>query len=297
MLALALLLAASTAAAQGSIDGRIAEVREQLMYANYPAAISGAEQMLAQTDLAAAQRNNVLELLATAQIANRQTDAARATLAILYARDPEHRLSDPDASPPVISAFARARESHPTPIRIDLLHTPPSLTRREPPQIDVRAGAGADAIGELRLRYRAADEPGWSQVVMNARESGAWTGRIPVVGDASRAHDVAYYLVALAPSGAELAHAGTEAEPLQLRIPAEIPGAQEVAIDAADRDAERDRVAGTTQPGRSVAEEPALWIVISLVVVGAAVGTGVGVWASSQGGPEQGTLGSVTLMH
>lgn len=293
---LVLLLAASVASAQ-SVGAELTQVREQLMYANYAAAISGAESLLARSDLDASQRNIALELLATAQIANRQTAAAQATLAILYARDPEHRLSDPDASPPVISAFARAREARPTPIRIDLLHAPPSLARREPPRIDVRAGAGADAIGELRLRYRAAGEPGWSQVVMNQREPGTWTGRIPVVGDASAAHDIAYYLVALAPSGAEVARAGSEAEPFQLRIPAEIPDVRQAAIASVDPDADRDRALAPATPGRSIAEEPAFWIVLVSVVAAGAVGTGVGIALGSQGGPEQGTLGTVTLMH
>ena len=68
-------------------------------------------------------------------------------------------------------------------------------------------------------------------------------------------------------------------------------------LDATERDAQQDAITGTTTPGRSIAEEPAFWIVIGLVVVGAAVGTGVGIALSSEGGPEQGTLGSVVLRH
>lgn len=298
VLALVLVLSiAGSAHAQRPVDAEIAQVREQVLYAAYPDAIAAGQALLARTDLDAAQRNAVLELVATAQIANRQTADARATLATLYGRDPDHRLTDPDASPPVVSAFARAREAHPQAVAIALEHAPPRLVRREPPSIDVRVGAGADAIHEVRLRYRASGEPGWSQVVMNRRDAATWTGRIPVVGDASRSADVAYYLVALAPSGAELAREGSEAEPLQLRIPAEAPDARAVALDATQRDAQQGAITGTTTPGRSIAEEPAFWIVIGLVVVGAAVGAGVGIALSSEGGPEQGTLGSVVLRH
>lgn len=291
------LLAPSAARAQGaSIEAEIARVREQVLYAQYPEAIASGQALLARTDLDARQRNLVLEIVATAQIANRQPDAARATLETLYARDPGHRLSDPDASPPVISAFARAREARPTPVRLVLEHTSPgTLPRREPPLIEVRIAHGSDAVAEVRLAYRTEGEP-WSQVVMNRREAGTWSGRIPVLGSAASAHDVAYYLVALAPSGAELGAVGSQAEPLQLRIPAEAPApaARQLAERAPARP---EPVASPVPGGGNLAEEPALWVILGLVVAGGiAAGVGIGI-ATQPSGPEQGTLGSVTLMH
>lgn len=274
------------AQAQGSATAEIAQVREQILYARYPDAITAAQAALARADLSAADRNTLLELLATAQIANRQTDDARATLTTLFSRDPGHRLTDPDASPPVVSAFARAREARPTPVSVSLEHTSPgTLATRESPVIVVGLGGAADAVHEVVLSYRHAGEPGYTRVVMNRRADGAWTGRIPVVGSASEAIDVAYFLTATAPSGTELGRRGSEAEPLELRIPADAPGAASTGPTTV-----------VASEGGDVTSEPWFWILIGTVAVGAGVGIGVGVALGSQG-PESGTLGVVMLQH
>lgn len=288
-LAIALALVAlgpSTSSAQSGASAELAAIREQILYASYPDAIASAEALLSRGDLSAADRNTALELLATAQVANRQSSEAEATLRTLYARDPDYRLSDADASPPTISAFARAREAHPTPVTVTLAHDSPGvLARRESPVIEVRATAGADAVHEIRLGYRHAGETGYTRVVLNARADGTWSGRIPVVGSASEDIDVAYFLSAVAPSGTELGSRGSEAEPLQLRIPAEAPGV------ASLRDGSVDEARGG-----DVASEPWFWTIIGVLAVGAGVGIGVGVYVGTQG-PESGTLGTVTLMH
>lgn len=286
---------AAPAAAQDTPEAAMADARELLLHARYPDAIAAGEQLLARGDLSAAQRNGALELIATAQLANRQTEDAQRTLATLYARDPGHRLSDPDASPPVISAFARAREAQPPSIAVELQHrSPGTVARREPPSIEVRVATGADAIAEMRLAYRTAGEPGFSQVVMNARGGGVWVGRIPVVGRSDRAIDVAYHVVATAPSGAELARAGSEGEPLQLRIPAEVPDPRGVAIAATE--GTEGAPATTGGGGGSVAEEAWFWIVIGVLVAGG-VTAGVVAGTADPGGPDQGTLGTITLMR
>lgn len=284
LLALLLLAVAPQAQAQEA-SADLAAIREQILYASYPDAIAASQLLLARSDLSASDRNMALELLATAQVANRQTDDANATLRLLYSRDPDHRLTDPDASPPVISAFARAREAHPTPVTVTLAHVPlGNLEVRESPVVEVRALSGGDAVHEVRLSYRHAGERGYTRVVLNQRDDGSWSGRIPVVGSASEAIDVAYFVTAVAPSGTELGARGSEAEPLALRIPAEAPGVASLRGD------------DTARSGGGVETEPWFWTVLGVVVVGAAVGIGVGVYFGSQG-PEAGTLGTATLMH
>ncbi len=270
----------------------LASVRERILYADYPEAIAQANAVLARSDLDARTRNEALELLATAQIASRASADATRTLATLYARDPDHRLSDPDASPPVISAFARAREAHPTPIVVGLAHDPPTLARRESPSIEVSLTRNADAVHEVRLAYRQGSDAGWSRVVMNRRPDGTYVARIPVVGAADQAVDVAYYVVATAPSGVELGHRGTQAEPLALRIPAELAATTASAalpsaplVSAADAPAD--------DGGGSVAEQWWFWTIIGAVVVGGVV-VGVVVGTQAQGVPD-GTLGTITL--
>jgi hypothetical protein len=279
---------ATPVCAQPTVEADIAAIREQVLYASYPDAIAHARTLLDRTDLSASDRNTALELLATAQIANQEADAARQTLATLYARDPGFRLTDADASPPVVSAFARARDAHPSPITVTLAHTSPgTLAHRESPTIVVRVSAGADAIDEVRLAYRAGGGGSFSRVVLDRREDGRYVGRIPVVGDAEQATDVSYYLSAVAPSGTEIGHLGTTAEPLALRIPSETRASVDPAIVGEAAPAEH---------GGDVTSEAWFWIVIGVVAIGAGVGIGFGVNAATQG-PQPGTLGVVTLMH
>lgn len=275
--------------AQTAADAELAAIREQVLYASYPEAITQAQTLLARSDLTAAQRNTGIELLATAQIANQAPDAARESLRLLYSRDPGFRLTDPDASPPVVSAFARAREAHPTPLSVTLAHeSPGTLARRESPTITVTVPAGANAIEEVRLAYRHAGDPGFSRVVLDRRADGSYVGRIPVVGATEQAIDVAYFLTAVSPSGTELGHLGSEVQPLALRIPGDVPRSDAVAYQPVPN--------VPPAHGGDVTSEPWFWILLGVVIVGAGVGIYFGVDAATQG-PEAGTLGSVTLMH
>ena len=295
---LACILIVALAASAGGVaraqsDADLAAARDLILEARFSEAVTAARRILERTDLAAADRNATLELLAVAQLANRQQGDAQQTLALLYSRDPGHRLTDPDASPPVISAFARAREAHPPqlPVRID--HVTPALTVRQAPELTVRLGEGADAVAELRLVYRiGAEAP--SRVVMTQRADGSYIARIPVVGDASSATDVAYHIVALAPSLAPLASAGSAAEPLQLRIPAEVRGSAP-PVSAEVPPSHREPAPAPAPAGGSVAEEWWLWTLIAVVVVGGAVTAGV-LLGPAQQAPEEGSLGSVRLM-
>lgn len=268
----------------------LADVREQIMYADYPSAISLVNAVLARTDLDARTRNTALELLATAQIASRAADDAGRTLATLYARDPDYRLSDPDASPPVISAFARAREARPRPVDVAITHTTPTLSRRESPSVEAQLTRHADAVAEMRLLYRQGSDASWSSVVMNRRPDGGFAARIPVVGASDQAVDVAYYIVAAAPSGVELGHRGTQAEPLSLRIPAE-----RAAASATTASAPLAATAASPSDDGGVAEQWWFWTIIGAVVVGGVV-AGVVLGTQNQGIPD-GTLGTVTLSY
>jgi hypothetical protein len=276
-------------------EAELASLREVIRAARFSDAVASAQALLERADLSALDRNTALELLAVAQLANRETAAAERTLQLLYARDPNHRLSDPDASPPVLSAFARARESTPTPVTVRLEHEQPTLRRREPPELVVRVIEGADAVAEVRLVYRMGDEAPL-RVEMTQRADGSYLARIPVVGDASRATDVAYHVTALAPSLASLAEVGSAAEPIQLRIPADATPSS-VATRAPRAGVERAPAGLPTapsEPSRSIVEEWWFWTVIG-VVVAAGVTTGA-VLGTASSGPEQGSLGTVRLM-
>ena len=285
----------AVARAQETPETALASVREMILYARYQDAIAAARAAVDRDDFSAAERNTALELLATAQIANRQVSDATQTLALLYSRDPGHRLTDPDASPPVVSAFARAREAHPALVPVVMQHQTPRLAGREPPTILVRVSEGADAVAEMRLAYRYVGESAFSQVVMNPRPDGSWMGRIPVVGRADSSIDVAYYITALAPSSTPLASEHSEADPLQLRIPAEAPSAAAAAAASAGGSSDLELGSQSGGGGGSVAEEAWFWILIGVIVAGG-VTAGV-VVATLPQGPESGTLGTIFLEH
>src|SRR5690606_27057369 len=131
-------LLATPAGAHAQASRDLEAIRALTFEARFDDAIRAARAFLDRSDVSAAERNAGLEVLAVAQIANGDRDDAMQTLTLLYSRDPAHRLTDPDASPPVISAFARAREAQPAPVPVSLAHEPPALTRREPPSLEVR---------------------------------------------------------------------------------------------------------------------------------------------------------------
>jgi hypothetical protein len=278
-----MLLFPGIAGAQGSPSDAVSQIREQVLYAQYREALAALESYLARDDLDAAGRNAGLELLVTIHIARRQEQQARTTLVTLYARDPQHRLSESDPSPPVLSAFGRARENPPEPVEVSLIHEPPSLSRRTPPTIEVEiAGEGADAVQEVRLRYRQGESRDFNTVVMNVTD-GVASARLPLL-DVGAAYDVVYTIEATAPSGAVLGRAGGEDAPLLLHVP-EATGTS-VAMGGT-RDLE---VVDDADDGGSLAW---LWITLSVAVV--AGGVTLAVVLATSGGPEDGSLGNVGL--
>jgi len=286
-LLLAPAMLAGPASAQQDVGARLDEIQEMVLYARYPEAIGAAEGLLQQEGLPARQVNAALEILATAQIANRDEDAASETLRRLYARDPGHRLSDPDASPLVQSAFARARSGAGETVSVELLHeSPGALATRESPVIEVRLGENGDAVDEMRVQYRYAGESRFATAVM-AVDGGIARARIPLRGG-SDAQSIEYYVEALAPSRATLETLASEAEPLSLTVPEE----SAVAGGGILADSTDDPGTASDEEG-SVIGEWWLWTAVGVVVAGGVVAAIL--IAGSQDGPPDGSLGNVDL--
>jgi hypothetical protein len=280
-LVLHLAFAGLASAQEAAPDQALAEIREMVLYARYREALDGIAAYLQRTDLGAAQRNAGLELLATVHIAMRDQAAATTVLQQLYARDPGHRLSDPEASPPVLSAFGRARSNPPPRVQVELQHEPPRLDQRRPPLVEVRLGAGADAVAEVRLRYRQGDDTGYTTVVLRSGSEGVMSARLPVL-DRSEAYDVQYVLEALAPSGEALATRGSEAEPLSFTMPA--AAATPVAVDTAD----------DARPVAGGGGDDLIWLWTTLGVVAVAAGVTIAVVVAMDG-PQGGSLDTIQL--
>ncbi len=267
-------------------DAQLSTLQDLVLRANYRQALPAANAYLARTDLTAGARTLGLEILATVHLAMRDEAAAQHDLAELFARDPEYRLSDPEASPVVQSAFARAR-AQATPWTIQLEHTAPQLSEHTAPILSVHVAEHADALHELRLQYRRRGETTAASVVLPVDARGAAQGRIPIEGD--EAYRVEYWLSAVAPSGHVLGALGSADAPLVVEVPA-APQAP-VLIAAGDASAPAQPVETS---GGDVTSEPWFWVVLGVVVVGAGVGVGVGVVVAGEG-PENGSLGNATL--
>ncbi|MCB9616458.1 MAG: hypothetical protein H6722_28825 [Sandaracinus sp.] len=270
-------LAPTVAEAQASPAVALAEIREQILYANYGAAITAAQAFLERTDLDARSRAIGLEVLATAHIANRDQSAADETLRELYRRDPGHRLTDGDASPLVQAAFQRARERLPDTIPVRLNHQAPRLTNRESPEVRVAVADGLEAVQEVRIAYRTGGAPRFANLVLNLDGSTA-VGRLPLVGSPDQAQRIEYFVLALAPSGTPLAQLGDEAEPLVLDVPAE-----------------RREANPLTPPPPAEEEGSSKWWVGVLVGVVVAAAAGVTVAFLLREEAPSGSLGGVSL--
>lgn len=141
--------------AQGapSAESELTAIRDQMRQAGFRAAATAVEAFLRRTDLTATQRNQALEIDAIVSLARRDEARATQSLGELYARDPGHRLSDPDASPVVQGAFARARDAA-TVRTVGLETTSASYLGRSAPVVAVRITSGLDQVSELRLSVR-----------------------------------------------------------------------------------------------------------------------------------------------
>lgn len=263
-------------------------IREMVMYARYREAIEASQSYLAREDLSAAERNAGLEILATVHLAMRDTAAADEVLERLYRRDPGHRLTDADASPPVIAAFGRASEAAHEALPITLAHEAPgTLVRRRSPAISVQLGAGGDAVHELFLAYRVAGESRYARTVMNVDASVA-SARIPLTSDSEDAYLIEYYVEATAPSGAVLTRIGAAAEPLTFEVPAQVTAARRVAVIPTDDGPRPDEV----DEGGGVLTKWWFWTIVTVAVAGGVTGAVVG---TRDDGLSSGSLETIRL--
>lgn len=236
--------------------------------ARFEEALAQARALLDRTDLSATQRNGTLETLAIAQLATRDQRGARETLALLYARDPDHRMLNRDASPAVVAAFDRAREAHPTPVPVTIESaSPTALTQRAAPVLQVRLTAGADTVNELRLSYRQGDARDFQRVLMEHAESLATAqARLPVL-DGEEEYSLDWYVEALAPSQSVVGRLGDALQPLSLLVPRAAVRADANLLretNAASRSEEHDRTGG------SVLGTWWFWTVVGVVALGGA---------------------------
>lgn len=279
LLVLGLLAGAPGALAQDGPDAELTAARELVLHASYRPALTATQRYLERGDLSATQRNAGLELVAIIHLALRDEVSARQALGQLFARDPDFRLSDPDASPVVLSAVARAR-AQARPVTVTLAHDPPLLTRRRAPLVSVRVEEGADAVAEIRMHHRVRGQANVETVVMRVGQLATAEGRLPLTAD-TNAYTAEYWLEAVAPSGYVLARRGSEAQPIAVNVPIETV---EVRVET------RTEVVETQT---DIASEPWFWVLVGLVVVGGA-GAGVGIAFATQG-PQDGSLGTITL--
>ncbi len=305
--ALAFVFHAAVARAQSSTSQDVTALRTSLTMARYPNVIESARALLRRTDLRAAERNETLEILATAQLATRANTEASATLAELYARDPEYRLADGSASPPVVAAFARARERGPARVPVSLVV---SASTTEP-VIQVEVTNGAHAVHQVRLTY-VGPLSSLPQVSSTLDENAHAELPVRLGTHGDGVTPVPYYIEALAPSGAAIANEGTSEQPLTFTpmgsgnhmVTPPLPPAHEI-VPPVDPPTERPEEPVQTLPvetepappqsnGGGVLESPWFWTVVGVVVVGGGVVGGYFLFGPPSE-PQGGSLGTIRL--
>lgn len=281
------------AAAAASPEEDLATIREMLLYARYSTAEPAITAYLARTDLSATERNAGLESRAMVLIARRRAPDARAVLAELYSRDPDHAIHDPDAGPDVRNEFDRARAAHPAHVTVTMEDmTERTMSERGSPTVQIHIAAGADAVHELRLWYRNGADGTFQQTIMTLDlATHAAQARVPLA-DGREEYSAQYYVDATAPSGAALERLGSPETPLEVDVPAAAAVPLALSSDAV--------FAGTgptdTSHGSSVTDEWWFWTLIGVVVVGAGIGIYFGVSAATTpSGPMPGSLGEGRL--
>lgn len=202
-------------------------IQTAIDWARFDEAAARVRALENRSGLPARAMNALLELKAIVQIAGRDESAAEATLASLYARDPDHTRLVHDAGPAVESAFARARPSRPAPV-----------------EVGVWAGLDLDAVGRLVARVRFDKHPGAIDAVhifTRARGENEFTHVEASVHDDEMlvavpallpgTERVEYYVEARAPSGYRLASLGSLITPLEARVPHRPPAAAPCATE------------------------------------------------------------------
>ena len=261
------------------------ELREMLLYARYRDAIRGAQGVLERGDLSAADRNAVLEVLATGYLVVNDRRGARETLQLLYARDPEHRLLSRDPGPAVSAAFERAREAPPAPVEITLESLAPAhIEQRTAPVFSVRVAVGEDAIHELHLSYRQADMPAFQSMEMLAGAEGTARARVPLL-DGEDPYTIEWYVEAVAPSHAVIGGLGSAEAPLTLGVPRAL--APEERVQVLRMEPEREG----REESSGLLGQWWFWTLVAVVVLG---GAGVALYLA-QPQTEPGSLGEGTL--
>ncbi len=277
----------SSALAQESPATVLERARELILHARYADAVPQLELLLARRDLRASERNQVLEMIAIAHVANRDEPQADRTLDVLYRRDPEHRLSDRDQGPVVEAAFERARARAHERVAVEIEHSQPSGSSA---RIAVEIVEGADAVEDLRVAFRASDvEAPYTRLEMTRASPERAEAQLPIPEDSGGSAELEYYIEALAPSGASLARVGDAESPLAISI-TRPQSAPDLALRGIEED-HADRPTRVEPTSGGLLGEWWFWTAVGAVVIGG----GVTSYVLLNQGPEDGSLGGGAL--
>jgi len=269
-----LMLAALASPASAQTDDAQALLEQgRRLYADleYQEAESVLTRALATPGLPDAFRVQVLETLGFVQVVEDEEPAARSSFERLFAIDPYYIVREPSGSPRVeeIVESVRSRVAPDAAIdpeaaiRMDL----PAAARPDDPT-EVRLAVSSPAIVRLVIRVRGDHDVAFHSQDVSV-SGGSVVASIAPVSDAT---ELEIYVEGRDARGRLVTREGSALLPLHLPV--------------------RGEPAGHGDAGGSILEEWWFWTIVGVVVVGAAVGIGVGVVVGSSG-PTQADPGTL----
>ncbi|MBW1811233.1 MAG: hypothetical protein JRJ87_23790 [Deltaproteobacteria bacterium] len=275
-----LLLFPAIAWAQNPLD----EARQLLDNLDFKGALQESTRALESPQAGPAELVDAYQIQGLSLSALQRADESLMAFKKLLSIDPTFRISadiSPKLSAPFYQAVGTAKELTP----ITLIHVPPGLRNRSAPQeVSIRIEADPlRLVSGLRICHRVGSGPWIRSQALEVNETGSFSLGLPVSVAAS---EVQYYFEALTRAGGVLARAGSLAAPFGTKPASpdkELDPSLETTAGLAENLADQE----LSDRDPKWYQSWWFWTAVGTVVVGTAVGVGVGVsTAGGDSGPK-----------
>lgn len=283
---LLLLTTASSAAGEGA--DTLARAQELIQSFEYDAALEQLDNVAYDSNTAAPQRVEALELMGVLHFNLNQQQRARQLFERLLNVDPGHELTDTSYPPRLLRYYSTIRDSFipqvSVEIEVDAFQDPPGSGHL---QIETTVAGSTEGVAEAVALVRNPGEGSYRRAQMS-RDGEDFFAEIPLQ-DAENA--VEFYVEVTAPSGHVLAHAGSADDPIS--VSADSTSGMSYNTEQNGRDGgDRGDDGGGAQGERRWYATWWFWTIVGVVVAGS-VATAIVLTLPDE--QQEGSLGTRSL--